>query len=59
MNKVDVARKKMEIARVKNSKMEQELKILELEEQIERIQGSITISDEKIKELEDQLAEMG
>lgn len=57
MSPLDKKRKEMEIARVFNGKMEQELKIMEYEDAIQKLKDSIAVSDAKIDELKAQLEE--
>lgn len=48
----------MELHRVTAAKIEQEIRIAEREQEIERIRASLVASDQKIFELEAKLKEM-
>lgn len=55
MNKLDVKRKKLELARVQMAKNELEFKIEERMEEISRIQAQIQIQKEKENELSSEI----
>lgn len=58
MTKLELAKKEMELKRVILAKEEMHLKILERQEDIERIEKSIVVQEEKIVELKELLAEI-
>jgi predicted nucleic acid-binding Zn-ribbon protein len=58
MTELELKKLQVEYKRVNAAREEQELRILEFEEQITRIQASIEISLIKEKELQDKLKEV-
>lgn len=52
MNKLEEAKKKLEINKVRCAKEEMEVRILEREAEIERLKMNIEVQNEKLKELE-------
>lgn len=57
MNAYELKKLQVEYKRVNAAREEQELRILEFEEQIKRIQTSIEISIEKEKEIQSKIEE--
>lgn len=57
-NKLDLARAKLQLKGVQYAKEQNELRVLEKLEDIERLKEDIKISVEKEKELEDKIKEL-
>lgn len=57
MNPYELKKIQVEYKRVNANREEQELRVLEFEEQIKRLQMSIEVSIAKEKELEDKIRE--
>jgi hypothetical protein len=55
MNKLEEMKKRAELARLYAAKAEQEFKIMEFEENIERIKNNLAIQLKAIEELENEL----
>jgi peptidoglycan hydrolase CwlO-like protein len=55
---LDVKRKEAELKRVDAAKFELELKIMERQEEIQRIQDNIAIQDKRIQELNAEITQM-
>jgi hypothetical protein len=55
MTKLEEMKKKADLARLYAAKAEQEFKIMEFEENIERIKNSLTIQLKAIEEIEGEL----
>jgi hypothetical protein len=54
-SKIDIAKKKLELSKVKCAKEEMELRIFEREEEIARLKENIENQDKRIKELNDAI----
>ena len=55
VNILEITRKKLELSKVKCAKEEMEFKILEREEDINRLRKNIEIQDKRIAEIEKEL----
>ena len=55
LNKLEIAKKKLELSKVKCAKEEMELKIFEREEEISRLQENIELQNKRIAELQDAI----
>lgn len=55
MNDLDRMRKELELSKVKCGKMELEYRIVERQQDIDRMKESIEVQDKRIKELETEL----
>ena len=55
MTLVELKRIKLELTRVRAAREEMELRIMEAEEQIEKLNGLIKIQEDKEKELEEKI----
>lgn len=59
MNKIEMAKIKLELIRVSAAKAEQEFLILQREEEIERLKAAVAIQIAKEEELKAKLEEQG